>query len=54
STNNTSDPQEMNHRLETIEASMDQIQECQLYINQELDYLEKVLESFEDELAVAR
>ncbi|RIB01543.1 hypothetical protein C2G38_2150411 [Gigaspora rosea] len=44
----------MDHRLETIEASVEQIQESQLYINQDLDYLEKSLEYFEDELAVAR
>ncbi|CAG8556838.1 6836_t:CDS:2 [Gigaspora rosea] len=44
----------LQHRLETIEASVEQIQESQLYINQDLDYLEKSLEYFEDELAVAR
>ncbi|KAF0506077.1 hypothetical protein F8M41_019198 [Gigaspora margarita] len=55
STNNcTPNPLEMDHRLETIEASIEQIQESQLYINQDLDYIEKSLENFEDELAVAR
>ncbi|CAG8700035.1 20194_t:CDS:2, partial [Gigaspora margarita] len=44
----------LQHRLETIEASIEQIQESQLYINQDLDYIEKSLENFEDELAVAR
>ncbi|CAG8536802.1 1788_t:CDS:2, partial [Dentiscutata erythropus] len=44
----------LQHRLETIEASIEQIQESQLYTNQDLDYLEKSLEYFEDELAVAR
>ncbi|CAG8586297.1 16430_t:CDS:2, partial [Racocetra persica] len=62
STDCASDPQEMNvtfHRLETIEAckdlrALEKIQESQLHINQDLDYLEKSLESFEDELAGAR
>ncbi|CAG8705944.1 13574_t:CDS:2, partial [Cetraspora pellucida] len=58
-TNCAPDPQEIEHRLETIEACKDlraieKIQESQLYMSQDLDYLEKSLESFEDELAVAR
>ncbi|CAG8600140.1 15700_t:CDS:2 [Cetraspora pellucida] len=53
-TNCASDPQEIDACKDLRGISIEKIQESQLYMSQDLDYLEKSLESFEDELAVAR